>query len=81
LGPRCLADERLALCRPPSVAIERTGPESGTMVILSVIPQARPNATGPHHLDGAPDLTCEDGILRDGLDGCGSTSTGSWVLG
>ena len=22
---------------------------------------------GPHHLDGAPDLTCEDGILRDGL--------------
>jgi hypothetical protein len=35
LGPRCLADERLALCRPPSVAIERTGPESGTMVILS----------------------------------------------
>jgi len=30
--------KRLVLCRPPSVAIERTGPERGMMVILSVIP-------------------------------------------
>jgi hypothetical protein len=30
--------------------------------------------TGPYQLDGASDLTSEDDTLRDGMDGCGSTS-------
>src|SRR5215204_7529102 len=30
--------------------------------------------TGPYQLDGATDLTSEDDTLRDGMDGCGSTS-------
>jgi hypothetical protein len=59
---------RLALCRPPSGAIERTEPESGTMVILSVIPQARPSATGPHHLDVAPDLSSETAFSETAVD-------------
>jgi hypothetical protein len=29
--------------------------------------------TGPYHLDGLPDLTSENGTLRDGMDGRGST--------
>jgi len=30
--------------------------------------------TGAYRLDYAPDLTCEDGTLRNGVDGRGSTS-------
>jgi hypothetical protein len=29
---------------------------------------------GRYRLDDAPDLSSEDGILRDGVDGWGSTS-------
>jgi hypothetical protein len=29
--------------------------------------------TGPYYLDGLPDLTSENGTLRDGMDGRGST--------
>jgi hypothetical protein len=36
--------------------------------------QARHHITGPYLLDGAPDLSSEDGIQRDGVDGGGSTS-------
>ena len=43
-------------------------------VILLVIHQAQHRMTGRVHLDAAPDLTCEDGTLRHGVDGCGSTS-------
>jgi hypothetical protein len=30
--------------------------------------------TRPYRLDGAPDLSSENGILGDAMDGCGSTS-------
>jgi hypothetical protein len=30
--------------------------------------------TGAHRLDYAPDLTSEDGTLRDAMDGCTLTS-------
>ena len=36
--------------------------------------QALHGMTGPYHLDGAPDLTSHDGMMRHGVDGCGSTS-------
>jgi hypothetical protein len=36
--------------------------------------QAPHHITGLYRLDDAPDLTYEDGTLRDGVDGCGSTS-------
>ena len=36
--------------------------------------QAQHRTTGPHRLDQAPDLTSENGTLRDGMDGRGSTS-------
>jgi hypothetical protein len=34
-------------------------------------PQARPSATGPHHLDDTPDLSSENGTRRDVMDGRG----------
>jgi hypothetical protein len=37
-------------------------------------PQASLSATGLHHLDGALNLTSEDGTLWDGVDGRGSPS-------
>ena len=37
-------------------------------------PQVPLRVTGPHYLDGVPDLTSEDGTLRDGVDGCRLTS-------
>ena len=36
--------------------------------------QAQHHMTGPCRLDYPSDLTCEDATLRDGVDGCGSTS-------
>jgi hypothetical protein len=35
---------------------------------------AQHEMTGPYHLDGLPELTSEDGTLRAGVDGRGSTS-------
>jgi hypothetical protein len=43
-------------------------------VIPLVIPPGVTRYDRAHHLDGSPDLSSENGTLRDGMDGRGSTS-------
>jgi hypothetical protein len=37
-------------------------------------PQAPFKETGPHHMDGGPDLASDNCTLRNAMDACGSTS-------
>ena len=56
-------------CSVPSAAIYGRG-----LATAWSFRQAQHRMAGPCHLDGRPDLTNQDGILRDDMDGRGSTS-------
>jgi hypothetical protein len=45
--------------------------KAAPVIPLGIPPHTRHCTTRPHQLDGAPDLSSEDGIPRDGVDGRG----------
>jgi hypothetical protein len=59
---------------PSSGGPTKTGPRKWRRSFPWSFRHTRPWTTRPHQLDGPPDVTSENGTLRDGLDGGGSTS-------